>query len=400
MQSTQLMAERNRTMGKEVECSMFEPGQSNIYVPPGQRRREEKLIEVSYIPAIEKLPTELQRFFDGEIPSRDGFTTFGRLYPETHGKQPEIATNASVSVVEIIKNWYRGQAYLHKVGQFYLQVFNDPQLSALAKKSPFEYSLPQVELIVQRTLGVRRTTLGMHENYLADGTISLKPERNGQPAYGPVLMSHVVTRLWALAGGVRDSVKPPFNEEYVAGAKLTTIAKAYGECTTADKPLINTRNEPFADPSIYRRNHITSGDGGMWPWPEFMKFTTTSLIHRLIENGFDCSDVILDDPVQAAEMCALVGINGPASINDRIANLLVMVNGQPMHPLELQLRLVEKCEKMAESCYISPEERYALVEWRRICTAMLEDALACQTYVEFIGKLVFGTLAIERHNAG
>ena len=388
------LAERSRIMGLETECALLVPAAQEklAYGPPPVLHTD--LLHAAYQPTVEELPAFIRLGFLGEVPSHQGFLSFGRVYREPYNGYIEHATAESSSAIDCIRRKHEGQAYVHQVGRLLLALANNPARARWAMKRFGMPEIPAVQAIVQRTLGVDGATCGMHENYLAERNIRL--ESNDGTGYGPVLMSHLVTRLWSFAGGVRLHRHEP-RYEFVGGAKLSAVETDYGVPTTHDKPIINTRDRPYADWERFRRNHLTSGDGGMWPWPDFMKLTTTSLVHRLVENDIDCRDVLLADPVPAARHCALPDLRRPEDLQQRIRELWVLLeNGERIHPLELQLRLAKKCEIMARSCYVSPEESYALKQWRHICEQLLEDALSCQDHVEFIGKLALGTAALER----
>jgi proteasome accessory factor A len=384
----------NRIIGTESENTMLAPYGSVRHLMARLSVPSEDLVQVVYRPLLERLPVEVTEQFDGEIPGESGFTSFGRVYQEIHGGFIESASAESTSAVETIQRQHAGEAYALKVGRFFLWL---SQQQELIEEHGLQGLIPPVRHVIKRTLAEDGSTCGMHCNFLGDSHVPLHSvETSG---YGPALMSHIVTSLFTFAGGTRQSAAS--GSEYVAGSKLTTIEKAYGEYTVREKPLVNTRIEHHASAQHYRRLHITSMDGGMWPWPEFMKLTTTSLVLRLAENGIDCSDILLRDPVAAAQTCAMAGIQGPDDINRRIGSLSVdLLDGKAIHPLALQLRLLEKCEKMAEYCYVSPEEAYALDQWGMISEALLKDAAAYYAYVEFIGKLVLGSEAAERRQAG
>src|ERR1700732_1634423 len=51
------------------------------------------------------------------------------------------------------------------------------------------------------------------------------------------------------------------------------------------RPLINTRDEPHADATRYRRFHVILGDSHMSEWGTAMKIGTTALVLDLIERG-------------------------------------------------------------------------------------------------------------------
>src|SRR5699024_8820678 len=55
--------------------------------------------------------------------------------------------------------------------------------------------------------------------------------------------------------------------------------------TTLRRPIVNTRDEPHADPSKYRRLHIIIGDATMAEPATFVRFGSTSLVLSLIESG-------------------------------------------------------------------------------------------------------------------
>src|SRR3954467_9413840 len=53
--------------------------------------------------------------------------------------------------------------------------------------------------------------------------------------------------------------------------------------TTLKRPIINTRDEPHADPEKYRRLHVIIGDANMAELSTYLKLGTTSLVLAMIE---------------------------------------------------------------------------------------------------------------------
>ena len=51
------------------------------------------------------------------------------------------------------------------------------------------------------------------------------------------------------------------------------------------RPLINTRDEPHADPAHYRRLHLIIGDANMCEYATALKVGTASLVLDLLEAG-------------------------------------------------------------------------------------------------------------------
>ena len=56
--------------------------------------------------------------------------------------------------------------------------------------------------------------------------------------------------------------------------------------TTLKRPIINTRDEPHADPEKYRRLHVIIGDANMSELSTYLKLGTTALVLSMIEDRF------------------------------------------------------------------------------------------------------------------
>ena len=70
--------------------------------------------------------------------------------------------------------------------------------------------------------------------------------------------------------------------------------------TTLKRPIVNTRDEPHADPQRYRRLHVIVGDANLAEVATFLKVGTTSLVLAMIEDDVSGSrSLALADPVRA-----------------------------------------------------------------------------------------------------
>ncbi|MEJ5919870.1 depupylase/deamidase Dop [Corynebacterium sp. H78] len=67
--------------------------------------------------------------------------------------------------------------------------------------------------------------------------------------------------------------------------------------TTLNRGIINTRDEPHANPDKWRRLHVIIGDANMSEYATFLKLGTTALVLDAIEDGVDFSDLALREPV-------------------------------------------------------------------------------------------------------
>lgn len=363
------LRESDRIFGTEGEIALLAPDRG--YVGSGGS------VHVKYWPPLESYPSRVRSMFSGEVPQLNGFIRGGRVYPEPAGGFAEFSTRESTSPLSVIRSEHYGEEYVNGLVKF---LSSSPRFPSGARTA------------VKRTIGEHGNTAGMHLNLLGLREFDILHD------YGPVLGSLIATSLWAGAGGTKlvDG-----EHQFMAAAKLSDVTTMFNYCTIADKPLINLRDEPHADINKYRRIHITSYDGNMWPLPHFVKMVSASLVARLKENGIPCDDLILADPVAAARECCIMGVNTPDDINDRIAGLKVeLKNGEWINPLDLQDRFIKRVRLMAESHYISAEEQLGLDLWESLNGRMMDDASSCEQHVEWIGKLTLGIQSLKRPRTG
>src|SRR5258706_350445 len=69
--------------------------------------------------------------------------------------------------------------------------------------------------------------------------------------------------------------------------------------TTLKRPIINTRDEPHADPEKYRRLHVIIGDANLSEISTYLKLGTTALVLAMIEDAWLGDELALLRPVTA-----------------------------------------------------------------------------------------------------
>ena len=63
------------------------------------------------------------------------------------------------------------------------------------------------------------------------------------------------------------------------------IVNDFFEWVQQNRAIVNTRDEPLADPNQYRRIHFLLGDSNMAEVATALKLGTTGLVLQLIEEG-------------------------------------------------------------------------------------------------------------------
>ena len=128
---------------------------------------------------------------------------------------------------------------------------------------------------------------GCHENYLISriGDFSKITD---------VLVPFLVSRqLICGAGKVLHTAR---GAEYSVSQRAEHIWESVSSATTRSRPIINTRDEPHADPERYRRLHVIVGDSNMSETTTLLKVGSAELVLRLIEAGVPMRDFTLENP--------------------------------------------------------------------------------------------------------
>jgi proteasome accessory factor A len=133
---------------------------------------------------------------------------------------------------------------------------------------------------------------GYHENYLIARSVPF--DRIVQ-----ALVPFLVTRqIFTGAGkvGAENQTRPV---EYQISQRADFFECLVDLNTMVKRPIINTRDEPHADPAKYRRLHVIVGDTNMAELSTYLKVGTLAIVLEMIEAGVDFPRLDLDDPVRA-----------------------------------------------------------------------------------------------------
>jgi proteasome accessory factor A len=160
-------------------------------------------------------------------------------------------------------------------------------------------------------------TFGSHENYLV--TRQFPFTRRG---LNP-LVTFLVTRQIFTGSGRIGSANP--QEGWIQVNRLMVPRAAVGQGQSIDqlpfqisqradhivndffewvqqnRAIVNTRDEPLADPNQYRRIHLLLGDSNMAEFATALKLGTTGLVLQLIEEGHAPRDLTITEPVEALQ---------------------------------------------------------------------------------------------------
>jgi proteasome accessory factor A len=131
---------------------------------------------------------------------------------------------------------------------------------------------------------------GCHENYLVDRNVPFALlVRN--------LMPWFVTRQVFTGAGKVGAENGADAVDYQITQRADFFEEEVGLETTLKRPIVNTRDEPHADPQKYRRLHVIVGDANLCEVATFLKVGTTAIVLAMVEDGFIDKDLSIASPV-------------------------------------------------------------------------------------------------------
>ncbi len=138
------------------------------------------------------------------------------------------------------------------------------------------------------------------------------------------------------------------------------------------RPLVNTRDEPHADTSRYRRFHVILGDSNMSEWATAMKIGTTSLVLDLIERG-EAPQLEIAQPIDA---------NKSISRDQTYDWIIELKDGRKISAIDVQRIYLRAAAKMGTS----EDRRWVLREWENVLNDLERDAMATRDRVDWAAK--------------
>jgi proteasome accessory factor A len=147
------------------------------------------------------------------------------------------------------------------------------------------------------------------------------------------------------------------------------------------RPIINTRDEPHADPDKYRRLHVIIGDANLAEISTYLKIGTTSLVLAMIEDRFLSRDLSIDGPVAALRA---------VSHDPTLRQTITLQDGRTLTGVQLQLEYLDLAKKYVEDRYGSdadPQTADVLARWESVLDRLERDPMTCASELDWVAKL-------------
>ena len=330
--------------------------------------------------------------FNDETPDNDarGLAPIGSLPPlvETHlvnavlengarfyvdHAHPEISTPECIDAFQVVKYDRSGEKILEKA------------MSLANEALPLEEEI----IVYKDNSDGKGNSYGCHENYLVD---RLTP-------FGDIIChatTHFITRqIFTGSGkiGVEATGIDSNSIKYQLTQRADFFEEEVGLETTLKRPIINTRDEPHADATKYRRLHVICGDANMSETATFLKVGSTSILLAMIEDSFLSKRIVFDNPVRSIKEVS----------HDLTLKKQLLVNyGSTITALEAQWEILNSASAYIEKGggeFTGGEVANKIIStWEKILTGLEENPESLRSEIDWIAKRLLIESFANRNN--
>jgi proteasome accessory factor PafA2 len=280
----------------------------------------------------------------------------GARYYVDHA-HPEYSTPECLSPLELVVHDKAGERILER------------SLEVVGQEMP---SAPKLVIYKNNSDG-KGNSYGTHENYLVDrATPFAEIVRDLTPFF-------VTRQVFTGAGkvGLEAQWDDRGRQRYQLAQRADFFETEVGLETTLKRPIINTRDEPHADPEKYRRLHVIVGDANMCEVAQFLKLGTTAIVLKMIEDAF-LPDLSLVNPV--------AGIHA-VSRDVSLTKELELADGRRMTAVQLQVHYLELARKYVDREDDTPENREIIERWGSVLESLERDPMSLSPQLDWVAKL-------------
>jgi proteasome accessory factor A len=292
----------------------------------------------------------------------------GRLYLDV-GSHPEYATAECDNLSDLIKQDQAGDRIVEE-----LAVSAEIRLNAEGIKG-------QIHLF-KNNMDAAGNSYGCHENF------SVSRKKNFEEVTESIIPFLITRQIFCGAGKWISSSK---GANFQISQRAEHMWESVSSATTRSRPIINTRDEPHADPDEYRRLHIIVGDSNMSETTTVVKVATTELMLRAAELGLLKDKFTIENPIKTIREIS----------NDlKFRNSFRLSSGREITALQMQNEMYNIVSSMPglDELLEKPFYRYALNLWRRSLDALeSEDYALVDMELDWMIKRKFMNSYKEKH---
>ncbi len=285
----------------------------------------------------------------GETRSDRVLSNGARLYND-HG-HPEYSTPECISLRELVAQDRAGERIVWSCAQEYI------------KRTGLKVH------IYKNNTDFHGASYGCHEGYLMRRTVPFDTVIRA-------MMPFFVTRiLYAGAGKVGVETPGVFGDvPYQLSQRADFYSVEASVDTLYQRPIINTRDEPHATPSRYRRLHVICGDANMSEYVTALKVGTTRLVTEMVDAGWQ-PGIAIRNPVETARRL---------SRDPEWKWEVELEDGRTMPAIEVQ-RLYLR-EAQSRFAHADTETQWLLMAWESTLDALERDPQELHDSLDWVAK--------------
>lgn len=256
-----------------------------------------------------------------------------RLYLDV-GSHPEYATAECDSVDQLITHDRAGERHMTR-------------LVREAQEQLRLEGVPGVIHCFKNNADSAGNSFGCHENYSVIRRGDFHRLTRG-------LIPFLVSRQVLVgAGSIRQSAS---GAAYCFSQRADHLWEAVSSSTTRSRPMINTRDEPHADPEKYRRLHVISGDSNMAEPTVALKVGAMDIVLRMLDQGVILTDLSLENPMRAIRAISQ-DMTGTVRVD--------LMDGRALTAVELQELMLEQVLAFLERDGATATDERTIDLWTR-----------------------------------
>ncbi|MCW2901518.1 MAG: protein of unknown function domain protein [Streptosporangiaceae bacterium] len=365
-----------RVMGIETEYGISVPGQpgANAMVTSSQ-------VVNAYLAASAARARRARWDFEEENPLRDarGFDLAREVADQTQltdedlGLANVILTNGARLYVDHAHPEYSAPECTNPLDAVIWDKAGERVMADAARRAAMIPGTHPIQLYKNNTDN-KGASYGCHENYL------MRRETPFSDIVRHLTPFFVSRQVVCGAGRVGIGVDGR-GEGFQISQRADFFEVEVGLETTLKRPIINTRDEPHADPEKYRRLHVIIGDANMSEVSTYLKLGTTALVLAMIEDSFLTVDLSVDMPVASLRA---------VSHDPTCKHLLTLRDGRKMTAVQLQLEYLEQSRKYVEDRFgadVDESTADVLDRWESVLHRLGENPLQLSRELDWVAKL-------------
>jgi proteasome accessory factor PafA2 len=321
--------------------------------------------------------------FEDETPGNDarGFAREGSLAPmvETHLANT-VLTNGARFYVDHAHPEYSSPECLTPLECLIYDKAGEEVLRRSMVAAALRIPDQPAPIVYKNNSDGKGNSYGCHENYMMDRAVPFTKVIEG-------IVPHFVSRtLFTGSGkvGTETAALDADTVHYQLSQRAEFFEEIVGLETTLKRPIVNTRDEPHADPKRFRRLHVIVGDANMSEIATFLKVGSTAIVLAMVEDDAGTTrDLSLADPVRALHQ---------VSADLTLTRPLTLADGSTATALEMQWEIFGAARKYAEECGLSAlgddGEVGALVmeHWEAVLCGLESDPATLADTLDWVAK--------------